>query len=395
MARSFQEGYVSKERKGKKGTFFEIRYRKRQADGSWRHCGERLYGLGGRKEARKILQDRLDHIDEVAVHGVEQITFKAFVNDYFKPSLERAALKPSTIYGYTSVLDIHLIPAFGDQRLSAITPIDVEKFVQKTISTGKHPKTVRNRLLLLQSIFSLAMEYKLVDGCPVTKKHKPKFRRRKREAWTPDQLRSIIQAAPAELKAFFFAAAFTGARLGELLALQWKHVIADKRELRIVQSLWRQQINDPKTEDSVRTIKMGTVLSQMLELHRENSRFNAPNDFVFGKADGSHLHPDVLRKDVLYPILDRQQIPREKRQSGFHAFRHSAGSVVHQETGSIKLAQMLLGHADFNTTADIYVHTSKESERKASEVLEKTILGDLFATLFAGANKTSVTERVN
>jgi integrase len=102
----------------------------------------------------------------------------------------------------------------------------------------------------------------------------------------------------------------------------------------------------------------------MLESHRTNSRFNKPDDFVFWKTDGSHLHPDVMRKDVLYPILDRLQIPREKRQSGFPAFRHSAGSVINQETGNIKLAQALLGHADFSTTADIYVHTSGESERK-------------------------------
>jgi integrase len=55
--------------------------------------------------------------------------------------------------------------------------------------------------------------------------------------------------------------------------------------------------------------------------------------------------------------------------------------VINQETGNLKLAQALLGHADFNTTADIY--TSVASEREASEVLERTIWGDLFVTMFA------------
>jgi integrase len=263
------------------------------------------------------------------------------------------------------------------------------------VATGKNPKTVRNQLLLLQNVFSLAQELKLIEGCPVRKKHKPKFRRKKREAWSPDQLRSIIQAAPGEFKAFFFSAAFTGARLGELLGLQWKHVDFIKREFVIVQSLWRNEINDPKTEDSARTIRMGNVLTQVLQLHRQNSKFQKPNDFVFAKSDGAHLHPDVLRKDVLYPLLDRLQIPRTKRQSGFHAFRHSAGSVINQETGNLKLAQALLGHADFNTTADIYTHTSAASEREASEVLEKTIWGDLFVTLFASRTTGSKQGIVN
>jgi integrase len=395
IRRSYQEGYVSNEQKSKRGKFFEIRYRVPEGDGKWRHCSERLYGLGGRKDAKKILRERLDQINERAPHRLEQITFKQFVTEFFRPSLDRAALKPSTLYGYASVLDIHLIPFFGNSRLRDITEVDVEKFVQKMMATGKHPKTVRNQLLLLQSVFSLAQEDKVVKGCPVQKKHKPKFRRRKREAWTPEQLRSIIQAAPTEYKALFFAAAFTGARLGELLGLQWKYINFDQRELRIVQSLWRQQINDPKTEDSSRTIRMGSVLTRVLELHRENSRFKAPNDFVFGKPDGSHLHPDVMRKDVLYPILDRLQIPREKRRSGFHAFRHSAGSVINQETGNLKLAQALLGHSDFNTTANIYVHTSTESEREASEVLEKTILGDLFVSLFVSRTIRNSQEIVN
>jgi integrase len=55
--------------------------------------------------------------------------------------------------------------------------------------------------------------------------------------------------------------------------------------------------------------------------------------------------------------LDRLGIPREKRLSVFHAFRHYAGSVVNDQTGNIKWAQTLLGHSHFSTTADVYIHT--------------------------------------
>jgi hypothetical protein len=88
--------------------------------------------------------------------------------------------------------------------------------------------------------------------------------------------------------------------------------------------------------------------------------------------------PVVLRKDALYPILDRLGIPRKKGASGFHTFRHSAASIVNDQTGNLKLAQKFLGHSTIKMTADIYTHTSAEAEREAALALERAIYGDLF-----------------
>ena len=99
---------------------------------------------------------------------------------------------------------------------------------------------------------------------------------------------------------------------------------------------------------------------------------------MFCKKDGSPLDPDVLRKDVLYPILDRLGIPRAKGASGFHTFRHSAASIVNEQTGNLKLAQKFLGHSTIKMTADVYTHTSAEAEREAALAVERAIYGDLF-----------------
>ena len=81
-----------------------------------------------------------------------------------------------------------------------------------------------------------------------------------------------------------------------------------------------------------------------------------------------------LRKDALYPILDRLGIPRKKG----HTFRHSAASIVNDRTGNLKLTQKFLGHSTIKMTADIYTHTSAEAERDAAIALERVIYGDLF-----------------
>ena len=119
----------------------------------------------------------------------------------------------------------------------------------------------------------------------------------------------------------------------------------------------------------------------MLSEHRKNSLHTGPDDFIFCKPDGSPLNADVLRRDVLYPALDRLRIPRTKGASGFHAFRHTAGSIVEERTGRLKLAQKLLRHSNLSTTADTYTHPSRESEREASVALERAYFGDnLFPT---------------
>jgi integrase len=148
--------------------------------------------------------------------------------------------------------------------------------------------------------------------------------------WTSTQLKSIIDSAPDKLRGLFQSAMLTGARIGELLGLQWKHINFKELKLEIRQALWDGQLVAPEAARSVRAIYFGSALELALAVHRQNSIYTKPDDFVLCKMDGSPLNPDVLRRDVLYPMLDRLGISRTSRSSGFHTFRHSAGSIVNQ-----------------------------------------------------------------
>jgi integrase len=71
--------------------------------------------------------------------------------------------------------------------------------------------------------------------------------------------------------------------------------------------------------------------------------------------------------------MDRAGIERGPRTHWLHIFRHSTGSIIHKKTGSIKLAQIQLGHADMETTANIYMNTDEEQLKLAAEVLANAI----------------------
>jgi len=381
---SFQQGYVSDPIHTRRGLAFKIRYRVPGLDSKWKHKSETLYDVSGKKGARAILVQR---IGEVSIQNPEagNMTLREFVEAYWKPYLERKAVKPSTRSGYQSVLDRHVLPVLGDARLVDIVPLHVEQLVGSKY--GERPpkakrklsaQTIRNLVTLLQGIFSLALDNDLIGRSPIRNRHKPVIQRREKPIWLPDQVRKIIEGVPENFRCLFVTAALTGARLGELLALQWKHLKLDERTLRIEQSLWKGQLVPPKTAASVRSIPLGDNLAQVLSIWRNNSGRTGPEDFVFCNVEGKPLNPDVLRKDVLYPALDRLQILRSARAAGFHTFRHSAASFINAQTGNLKLAQRFLGHSQLSTTADIYTHTSEKAERETAVVLEKVIFGDLF-----------------
>jgi integrase len=385
---SYQQGYVSEPIRTRRGIIFKIRYRVPMAEGKWKQKSETLYNLPGRKAARAVLDKRIQEAASANYEATE-LSLRQFVDAYWKPSLDRKGVKLSTRKNYESVLDNHIYPLLGDYRLADIAPLHIEQLAQAKSKSGLSGKTVRNILLVLQAIFSLAVDNDLVVKSPIRKSHKPVYRPKEKPVWSAKVVLAIMQAAPKPYRALFCCAGLVGPRQGELLALQWKHVDLKERKLRIEQSLWRGQLVPPKTAGSVRTIYFGNVLATVLEEHSQSATHREPGDFVFCKADGSPLHPDVLRKDVLYPILDRLGVERTSGASGFHTFRHSVASILNACTGNLKLAQRLLGHSTVDMTADVYTHTSVEAEREGTVAVERAIYGDLFPNLFPTGNKSS------
>jgi len=376
----FQQGYVSDVIQTRSGKAFKIRYRVRTAEGKWRHKAETLYGLDGKKAARAILAQRIQEASNRPPEAAE-LTLQGFVDMYWLPYLKRKRVKPSTEYGYRCILDVHILPVLGKFQVVQIAPMQIEDFLRIKTLEGKTDKTVRNIVVMLGSIFSLAMENDLIAKSPVRRKHKSAFVREEKPVWTAAQIRTIIDAVPDRFRVLFTTIALTGLRLGELLALQWKQVDFENSKFRVEHSLWEGQLVPVKTRSSVREILFGEVLAKNLTDHMQSSAHIGPEDFVFSHEKGGPLHPDILRRDVLNSALDRSGILRPKRVSGFHCFRHSAASFLNQQTGNLKLAQKFLGHADITTTANIYTHTSSESDRGASVAIERAIFGELFPTV--------------
>ena len=189
----------------------------------------------------------------------------------------------------------------------------------------------------------------------------------------------VLQEIPNEHRLIFVLDVVTAVRAGELLGLRWLDFRPEPQTLAISSSLWRGKLGTPKTQASVRIVHIPSSVVELLIAHREASIFNRDEDFIFARSDGRPYDQDHLRNMVLYPALLRAGIKREPRAYGFHLFRHTAGSIVHELTSDLKLSQELLAHSHISTTADIYVHGRREA--KAGKATE--LLASQFASVFS------------
>jgi hypothetical protein len=193
---SYQQGYVSEAIRTRQGIAFKIRYRVRNSSGKWKQRSETLHGLSGKKAARAVLNGRIREASSARLESTE-LSLRDFVENFWIPSHDRKNLKPSTRDGYKSALDKHIYPALGDHRLIDIAPLHIEQFSQDKVKGGLGGKTVRNLILILQGIFSLAVDNDLLPKSPVRKSHKPVYRRKEKPSWSPEVITAILKAAPA------------------------------------------------------------------------------------------------------------------------------------------------------------------------------------------------------
>ncbi len=77
------------------------------------------------------------------------------------------------------------------------------------------------------------------------------------------------------MKPVLMVACFTGMRLGEILALSWRRIDFDKKQIHVVSS-WRrgQGFTPPKSKSSVRFVPICAELRRSLLAHYEPPRLS-------------------------------------------------------------------------------------------------------------------------
>lgn len=177
----------------------------------------------------------------------------------------------------------------------------------------------------------------------------------------------------------YYCAVVTGMREGELLALKWENLDLEKGTLNVKFNLKRipgggLKIGKPKTESSIRTIKLGkstveVLRSQKRKLEEEKEKeYWQDEGFVFPSSIGTAVDPSNLIKQFR-KLLKEAGLPRIR----FHDLHHTAASLMLNNGVDVLVASQRLGHAQPSITLDVYGHLMPSMQNEAAKILDSLV----------------------
>ncbi|MBF0714667.1 tyrosine-type recombinase/integrase [Gemelliphila palaticanis] len=157
--------------------------------------------------------------------------------------------------------------------------------------------------------------------------------------------------------------AYTGARKGEIMALNWNDIDFKNCTVSITKTISKDIngktcINTTKTSKSNRDISIDKDTLKLLKEFRIQKKYVNINN-IFSKVYG-HYFNELLKKIYKdYPKLKKITI---------HGFRHTHASLLFEAGANIKDVQERLGHTDIKTTMNVYTHLSKKQKEKTADI---------------------------
>ncbi len=296
-------------------------------------------------------------------------------------TIHRQQLKPTSFDSYEKIVRNHIIPGLGAIRLSDLKPSDVQKFygevLAKSGAAGKQlsPRTAQYAGAILKKALKYAVE---VEGVltfnPASRVPLPKSTPSIPKPWTFDELRTFLEFARSHRLFFFFRlSAFTGARRGELLALQWSDfdgkAITISKSRALAGNGVVEQNSTKGGKGGQRRVALDIETIQLFNEHRKRQIEErllmgsswVDSGYVFVAENGDPL--DIGTPTHLFRKLsDRAGL----RSTRLHDLRHLHATELLRLGEPLHVVSDRLGHKDPMVTATIYAHVSNEQGESAS-----------------------------
>lgn len=339
-----------------------------------------------RRRAREILAEVLatgaDPAEQLARSRAAP-TVDQLRDDYF--SATNPFRKPRTRELYDGLWRLHISPNVGATKVDQVTHANVANLHSNLGS--RHPATANRVIILLSHFFDWCtrMDRARLSANPARGIAKFKINSRERflspiefarlgaaiklaetagVEWVPDPAKKSKHAPRAENRRVKISAAsaaairlliFTGARLREILNLEWSQVDLERGVLRL-----------PDSKTGRKNVMLGAPAIDILsKLEAKRSEAKGAKMVIEG-TDPSRPKPDLQRP---WKLVRKQAQLHDFR---LHDLRHSFASVGAASNLGLPVIGELLGHADPATTAR-YAHLAVEPLRAATENINSRI----------------------
>jgi integrase len=325
---------------------------------AWTDRGRPAAGYFTKRLAEAWLRNTLDEARRGTLPGMVRTgaTFADAAAEWLRYVEQDRRRKPSTVAGYDSIVRSQLLPTFGGVAIESITPALIETWLG---SLTQAASTRTKSLVLMHGIFQRARKVWGLPSNPVADVEKPPLERSGDiRVFAPEEVWALVRAAGSEQDgALFLTAAFTGLRMGELLALHWRDVDFAGSAVRVRASFYNGHLTTPKS-GRVRAVPLAPdVASALAQLGRRHD-WVGDDDLVFAGDGGDHLDASALRRRYKAALTHASLRPLR-----FHDLRHTFGTRMIAKA-DIRRVQEWMGHADIQTTMR-YLHFAPRDEDAA------------------------------
>jgi len=317
-------------------------------------------------EMKAIVRKKLEDRDDGIAHDPGNLTVADYLDLWLESTKDTVGLR--TYQRSEETARLHINPTLGKVKLEKLTAMQLDSLYRAKLKAGLSPRSVRIVHATAHKMLKQAVRWRMVRENVAEHATPPKSVRRDMQPLTAKQAQILLRTAERKQPRFYalYALAITtGARLGELLALQPPDVDLDGGLLRISKSVHNGRVTAPKTTAGNRTIKLSRLALEAVEGHM-NAHQGDTWMFQSPVKDTS-IHRATLHVTYWKPLLKAAGLPRDTR---FHDLRHTAASLMLGQNIPLPVVSHVLGHSNPAITGTIYAHMLSNMSVYGAEAMD-------------------------
>ncbi len=289
---------------------------------------------------------------------------------------------PAMISTVTSIVDRHVLPRFGQTRITDLDKLELQKHLN-ALAESFSRSLVKKVLVQYRAILEEAVERELIDKNPARKLAMPPTRRPCGRFLTMEEFDALL--AQLEFRDRLITRMFCtmGFRPGELFALRWDDI--ETGRIRVDESTSRWGLKEPKTAGSDAYLRMPAGVQVEMDLWRGMQRTISPSSLVFPTNHGTAISAHNYERDVIVPAATRAGImtkpPKERRKGdpkrnkatavNFQAFRRTFATWMQRTGATVKDVQGAMRHSSPDQTLKAYMREIPDGVRGAVDALDR------------------------
>lgn len=342
-----------------------------------------------KKERDKKFRDILNQYETNPQLNNSTVLFSEYVTMWLK----EAKIKVDTVtyQHYENDANNHIIPYFKNSKTKVI---DINRqTLQDYFNTkfengrldgkgGLSAKTLRHHKNIIHQTLELAVMNKIILSNPCNNITLPKVEKNTYKFFNLEETKQFLNAVKNEpLYLLYLFTALYGLRRSEVLGIKWDSIDINAKRLTIQHT--RTRCNEiiekdkTKTKSSLRSFPLSDdVVNLLIKLKLQENRNKklfgkdyVSNNYVFKWEDGRPYDPDYITHKFS-KTLKKYGI----KHISFHGLRHSCGSLLNEQGFTLKDIQEWLGHADIQTTANIYLHLDTKRKENISNSISSVLI---------------------